>query len=627
MIQIIKNPKILTAALYDMIVAFASFYCAICLRFETLSPFSVNIQSLIPISLIIISCQIVFFNLMGLYRGMWRFSSTTDLVKILKAVTYGTALSLIFIFLWNRLIGFPRSVLIIDYALLVLSLGGGRFLYRVWKDAHSKKALTASRHPSSPLSNVLIIGAGTAANQLVKEIESNTSLHLNVCGFLDDNPHKIGRSLQGYKVIGKISDLPVIIEKYAINKVFIAIPSATGEEMKNIIHVCKATDVEFKTLPKLNEILSGKIELSLLRNINLEDLLGRDPITLDQQNLKDMIYDNCIMITGAGGSIGSELCKQVSLHKPQKVILFEMCELFLYQLELNLKEEFPEIEFIPYIGDVRFKDRVNEVVKKHKPASIFHAAAYKHVPMMESNPLEAIFTNILGTKVVAESALENHCSNFVMISTDKAVNPTNIMGSTKRIAEMVCQNLSNKSNYTKFTTVRFGNVLGSNGSVIPLFKKQIEQGGPVTITHPDITRFFMSIPEACQLVLQAASMSQGGEIFVLDMGTPVKIIDLAKDLISLSGLKPDVDIKLKFTGLRPGEKLYEELFSDSEILIQTSHEKVRIAHHSDVQNNFDKMLEELLSCNNSTERIQIYKKVKEIVTEFTSSELDSFNFN
>lgn len=627
MVQIIKNPKILTAALYDILVTFASIYCAICLRFETLYPFSVNIQGLIPISLIIISCQIVFFSLIGLYRGMWRFSSTTDLVKILKATTYGTALSLILIFLWNRLIGFPRSVLIIDYALLVLSLGGGRFFYRVWKDSHSKKTIFLSGERFSPLSNVLIIGAGTAANQLVKEIESNSSFHLNLCGFLDDNPHKVGRSLQGYKVLGKIHDLPKIIEKFSIQKVFIAIPSATGEEMKNIIHICKATNVEFKTLPKLNEILSGKIELSLLRNINLEDLLGRDPIKLDQQNLKNMIQGNCIMITGAGGSIGSELCRQVSLHKPRKIVLFEMCELFLYQLEINLKEEFPEIELIPCIGDVRYKDRVNETIKEHKPNSIFHAAAYKHVPMMESNPLEAIFTNILGTKIVAESALENNCSNFVMISTDKAVNPTNIMGSTKRIAEMVCQNLSKKSNYTKFTTVRFGNVLGSNGSVIPLFKKQIEQGGPVTVTHPDITRFFMSIPEACQLVLQAASMSHGGEIFVLDMGIPVKIVDLAKDLISLSGLRPDIDIKLKFTGLRPGEKLYEELFSENEILIQTSHEKVRIAHHSDVQIDFEQHLKELLSCNNSTSRSEVYSKVKEIVTEFSSSEHDRSKIN
>ncbi|EQC43292.1 polysaccharide biosynthesis protein [Bacteriovorax sp. Seq25_V] len=621
MIQLLKNPRILIAFLYDIFIATFSFYFSIFLRFETFSVFDAPISDLVAVSFIFISCQVFFFSVMGLYRGMWRFSSTIDLIRILKASTYGTASALILTFALNRLEGFPRSIAIIDYTLILLGLGGGRFLYRLWKDNKNNKGTNSQ--PSKD--NIIIIGAGVAGNQLAREVLNTPSMNLNIIGFLDDDSVKKGRSILGIRTLGNISLLPDLIEKHSISKVFIAIPSATSSQMKTIISICKDTNIEFKTLPKLNEILSGKIELSLLRNIKLEDLLGRDPINLDRENMKSLISDSCVLITGAGGSIGSELCRQVSLLNPKTVILLEICELFLYELEMNLIEEFPNIKFIPCIGDVRFKNRVEEVFNRHRPDLVLHAAAYKHVPMMESNPTEAIFTNVLGTKIVAESADKFGAKHFIMVSTDKAVNPTNIMGSTKRIAEMICQNINSISMNTNFSIVRFGNVLGSNGSVIPLFKKQIENGGPITVTHPDITRYFMSIPEACQLVLQASSMAKGGEIFVLDMGEPVKIVDLALNLIQISGLKVEHDIKIKFTGLRPGEKLYEELFSKDEELLKTHHNKIRIANTRPNPLNFNELIHDLLSIKCESDKSSVIKLIKSIVVEYTPNQEDLLN--
>lgn len=621
MIQFLKNPRILIAFIYDLCIATSAFYFSVFLRFDTIDIFNVPISKLVPTSIIFICSQVLFFLIMGLYRGMWRFSSTVDLIRILKATIYGTGTALLLSFIFYRLESFPRSIAIIDFVLVLLGLGGGRFLYRLWKD---NRKIRFSK-TSLPKDNIVIIGAGSAGNQLAKEILNTTDFNLTIVGFLDDDRAKIGRSILGIRTLGDVSVLPDIIHKFAIKKIYIAIPSATTNEMKKIVSVCKQTNIEFKTLPKLNEILSGKIELSLLRNIKLEDLLGRDPINLDHDNMKHLISNNCVLITGAGGSIGSELCRQVSLLKANTVVLFEICELFLYEIEMTLAKEFPNTKFIPCIGDVRFKDRVEEVFKQYKPDLVLHAAAYKHVPMMELNPIEAIFTNVLGTKIVAESANKFGAKHFIMISTDKAVNPTNIMGSTKRIAEMICQNINSISTKTNFSIVRFGNVLGSNGSVVPLFKKQIEKGGPITITHPDITRYFMSIPEACLLVLQASSMAKGGEIFVLDMGEPVKITDLAHNLIQISGLRVDHDIKIEFTGLRPGEKLYEELFSKDEELLQTHHSKIRIAKTRSNPVNFNDLIHGLLSLKCETDKRTVIKLIKSIVVEYTPNEADFLN--
>ena len=613
MFQSIKNPRILIAAVHDIIIAITAFYAAVCLRFETLSPLSAQIDNLAPLSIVIISCQILFFNLMGLYLGIWRFSSVTDLVRILKATTYGTGLSLIIIFLWNRLESFPRSIVIIDYLLLTLGLGAGRFFYRLWKD---QKKIKIKESNNKELTNTLIIGAGSAGYQIAKDVISNPQVNLFISGFIDDDPRKLNRSLLGIRVVGNTDNLGEITHRNNISKIIVALPTASGDQIRSLVNKCSHLNVDIKILPKINEIISGKIELSLLRNISMDDLLGRDPIQLNNHKLEEMIDNKIIFISGAGGSIGSELCTQVAHHNPQKLILFEICELFLYRLENDLRDKFPNIEIIPIIGDVRFKDRVEHSLKTHRPHIIFHAAAYKHVPMMESNPLEAIYTNVLGTKILSEAAIKFEVSKFIMISTDKAVNPTNVMGSTKRIAEMITQEINFTQSKTKFTTVRFGNVLGSNGSVIPLFRSQIEGGGPITVTHKDITRYFMSIPEACQLVLQSSTMGNGGEIFVLDMGTPVKIIDLAKDLIRLAGLEYDKDIKIEVTGLRPGEKLYEELFSDDETLSPTLHDKVKIAKCRKIHPNFNSLVNSLLLHSYNSSRSEIYEAIKAIVLEF-----------
>lgn len=616
MLNQLKNIKILTAIVYDIVAALGSFLLAICLRFETFNPLASNIPKLPVFLLTVVGCQIISFNIMGLYRGMWRFSSSTDLIRIVKSSFLGTFLAVVLLFVYNRLDGFPRSVLIIDLILLITILGGGRFIYRTWKDnrSFSKKSGVV---PQENIKNVIIVGAGSAGNQILKDIFDNPSLGLNVVGFVDDDESKLGRTIQNVKVIDKLSNIRNVIQDFEIQKVFIAIPSARGKVLKDMMDNCKDLRVEFKTLPALNEIISGKVELSLLRNIDLNDLLGRDPVKLSTEDLGHMIKGKTIMVTGAGGSIGSELCTQVSQFAPSRVILFEICEFFLYRLELSLKQRFPNIDFVACIGDVRYSDRVESVISKYRPNLILHAAAYKHVPMMEENPLEAIFTNVLGTKIVSQLASKYGAEKFVMISTDKAVNPTNIMGTSKRIAEMICQYEGRKENCTQFITVRFGNVLGSNGSVIPLFKEQIEKGGPITVTHKDITRFFMSIPEASQLVIQAASMGKGNEIFVLDMGTPVRIEDLAKDLISLSGLVPGEDIEIVYTGLRKGEKLYEELFSDSEKLVDTGHSKVKIAETRDLPLDFENCLVDLISLKNGDSKETVYRSMKNLVEEFT----------
>lgn len=600
--------------LHDTLVAVLAFVFAVILKFETLDLSPLALNTVYPMMTVVVLSQIIFFKINGLYKGMWRFSSTVDLFNIIKAVTYGTALPLIILFLWNRLESFPRSIIVIDYAFLIIGLGGGRFVYRLWNDSFFKRKVYGKE-------NLIVIGAGSAGNQIVKEIKSNPHFDLNIVGFLDDDPSKKIKSIQGIPVLGATSDLARYVRNFDVKKVFIAIPSAKGIEVKRIIDNCQDANVEFRILPKINDLLNGKIELSLLRKIKLEDLLGRDPVILDKHKLGKFINNRIIMVTGAGGSIGSELCHQIARFNPKCIILFEVCELFLFDLENKLNRLFPEINFIPVIGDIRNKDRVEKIISIYRPEVVIHAAAYKHVPMMEKNPSEAIKTNVFGTKIVAEAAIRFNVDQFVMVSTDKAVNPTNIMGATKRIAEMICQ-FNNQQRKTKFTTVRFGNVLGSKGSVIPFFKEQIENGGPITITHKEITRYFMSIPEACQLILQSATMSDGGEIFVLDMGSPVKIVDLARNLIKLSGLEPEIDIEFDYIGLRPGEKLYEELFSEKEQLVKTGHEKVRKAFPVKIESDFTNKIELLSKTINDLDKKTMTLRVREIILSYFPSEVE-----
>jgi len=595
------------AMLYDITAAIFSFTISVYLPFWVAHGSNYpNIPYPTILSLVLL-VQMISFYRMGLYRGIWRFSSTPDLIRVIKGATLGVLASFLVVFLFNRLQNIPRSAFILDWFILLVTLGGGRFAYRIWKD----------RPNYATGENVLIVGAGDAGAQLVREINQNPSVPFKVIGLIDDDPRKLGKSLHGINILGNVDSLPMILRKESVKKIFIAIPSASGKDVRKIMDACVGTEVEVQTLPVLSDLIHGKVELSLLRKLRPEDLLGRGPIVLDEGLVRNMLNDKVILVTGAGGSIGSEICTQVAKFAPKKLILFEQGELFLFELGNKLKELFPELELVQIIGDVRNLDSLDRAFSEYLPQVVFHAAAYKHVPLMEDNPFEAIETNIKGTKNVAECSHKFKTEKFVMISTDKAVNPTNIMGTTKRIAEMVCESMRTlKKSETKYITVRFGNVLGSHGSVIPLFKEQIEKGGPITVTHPEVNRFFMSIPEAAQLVLQASGLGESSEIFILDMGLPVKIIDLAKQMIQLAGLRPDIDIPIKIIGLRPGEKLYEEVLSCEETTKPTRHEKVKVASVRVLSNDFEKNLEHLFKIPKSSNRNEVRQILKILVPEF-----------
>ncbi len=517
----------------------------------------------------VVALQMVFFWRFGLYRGIWRYASLGDLRRIVLAVVLSSVVIPLLFWMLRLGLVIPRSVLILHPLLLILLMGGSRFVYRLWKEQVLYGGIRLSGEP------VLVLGAGDAAASLAKDLAKSREWRL--VGFLDDNPNRHGRTLNGISVLGDFESLPHWVEHYSLRNVIIAMPSSSHQERKRAILLCNQAKVTVLTVPSFEDLMSGKVAVSQLRPVELDDLLGRDPVQLDDAGLHALIEGQSILVTGAGGSIGSELCRQIARFKPARLVLFESSEFALYTIEQELKQHFPALDFVCLVGDVRDAARVDEVLGIYSPAVLFHAAAYKHVPMMEQrNAWQAIRNNVLGTWTVAQAARQHGVGKFVMISTDKAVNPTNVMGASKRLAEMVCQALQSGDSKTRFVMVRFGNVLGSTGSVIPRFREQIAQGGPVTVTHPEITRYFMSIPEAAQLVLQAGLMGQGGEIFVLDMGEPVKIVDLAKDLIRLSGLT-EADIKIEFTGLRPGEKLYEELLADDESTLPTPHPKLRIA--------------------------------------------------
>ncbi len=609
-----RNPRVIMAFIYDLLIAGLSFWTALYLRFDSLDiPLTENL-SFNRFFFVSMAIHAGSFILNGLYKGVWRFSSMHDLIRVVKASATAIAISLVACFFMTRLDGVPRSMFLIEFLILIIGLGGGRFVYRFLKDQTSLRAMIGGS--DATLKNVLIVGAGRAGEKLIRDIYATPALKLKVIGILDDDKFKKNVLIHNIRVFGGVDLIPQIVSKYNVDKVFIAIPSANGDDVKKIVNYCKETDAEVKILPKMDQLLSNRVGLSLLRNLNIEDLLGREQVQLDTGFLSAMISDKVVLVTGAGGSIGSELCFQIAKFKPKMLVLADYCELFMYELEMKFKEDFPDISFFPKIIDVRNVTKVENLFNEFKPQLVFHAAAYKHVPMMEYNPLEAVETNIKGTKIVGEASLKYGVEKFIMISTDKAVNPTNVMGASKRIAEMVITDLSKKSSTTKFISVRFGNVLGSNGSVIPLFRKQIEARSDITVTHPDIIRYFMSIPEACQLVLQAGAMGNGGEIFVLDMGEPVKIVDLAKEMIRLAGMVEGRDIKIVFSGLRPGEKLFEELFSDKEAYEFTHHGKIRKALFRPLEDSFHTNLKNLITLDSAEADTVVYL-IKDLVPEFT----------
>ena len=589
-----------------LIIAYLiSFLLRFDFRIQGLGYRSIILQTL-PVLLIV---KLPVFYYFRLFSGWWKYAGMNDLLNIIKAVFVSSALLYVAVNFIYGIAGYPRSTFLLDMLLTVVLIGGARFVVR----AYSEQARSTSFG-----ANTLIVGAGRAGNLIVRELKGNAALGYNPVGFVDDDISKKGMNMQGVKVLGTTANLPELIEKYSVSRILIAAPSARGDEVRYIVDKCRESKVEFQILPPMANLINGSVSINQVRTVKIEDLLARDPISLNLPEIGEKLQGKTIMVTGAGGSIGSELVRQVAKFKPAKLILFERSESDLHKMDLELPANFPGLPYLPIIGDILDTFRLKEVFAEHRPQVIFHTAAYKHVPMMEKNCFQAISNNVVGTYNLAMLADQFKVEDFVMISSDKAVRPTNIMGVTKRVSELLILGLQNHT--TKFVSVRFGNVLGSNGSVIPLFKEQIEKRQPVTVTHPDAIRYFMTIPEAAQLVLQASTMGQGGEIFVLDMGQPVKIVDLAKNLIRLSGLEPDRDIPVVFTGLRPGEKLYEELRLDGEGMKSTPHRKIHVLDGGKVSFiQVQTWVDELVALVERKDVAGLVKKLQRIVPEYTPS--------
>lgn len=590
----LMNPVTFMALLHDIAVAFIAWIAAYLLRFNFSIP-SEHIGYMRETVFWVVTLQACVFVFLGLYRGVWRFASVADLKRLFLAVASSTVLLIAGLFMLQSGVVVPRSVLVLDPLLLILMMGGSRLAYRMWRE-HQLYGVTLKQ--GSP---VIVLGAGEAAIALVKDLAR--SAQWRVVALLDDDTSMLGREIFGVKVLGSIKQLDVISKRFSVDHVIVAMPSANHKTRRQAIEFATQHGLEVLTVPAIEDLMSGKVSVSQIRKVDVEDLLGRDAVKLDNSGLQKLIDNRTVLVSGAGGSIGSELCRQIVKFNPGVLICLDISEFLLYQLEQEFSAQQLPVKLVYITSDVKNKERIANLLSHYKPSVVFHAAAYKHVPMMEnSNVWEALSNNVIGTYTLAQACKEAGVAKFVLISTDKAVNPTNVMGASKRLAEMVCQGLqetlSNGEHGTRFVIVRFGNVLGSSGSVIPKFREQIASGGPITITHPEITRYFMSIPEAAQLVMQAGLMGNGGEIFVLDMGEPVKIAALAADMIRLSGLQPE-DIKIEYVGLRPGEKLYEELLADDECTMPTPHEKLRIAKARSTDSDWVKRLLEWIekSCS------------------------------
>ena len=611
----------------DILLLSISLFSAYLIRFDLHLPrqYSMLLYRTLPFALII---KIFCFYFFDLYRGMWRYTSIADLLNIIKASSVSSLLIICFIlFTHSRFIGFSRSAFIMDWCFTILLISGYRLCIRLYferinngknSSVPTRQVLTMFFKKMGETKRLLIIGAGHGGEKIYREIHDNARLQYAVVGFLDDDLTKIGRKIHGIQVLGRISDIKRIAKKINADEALIAIPSATSSEMRKILAHCKESEIKFKTIPGIGELINGKVTVNAIREVDYRDLLGREMIRLDEDKIGSYLKGQCVMVTGAGGSIGSELCRQICRFRPGRIVMYERAESPLYEIDHELKQDFGDIEIFPVLADVREREQLKKAFETHRPQTVFHAAAYKHVPMLEMQPWKAVDNNIQGTASLIEITNKFNVERFVFVSTDKAVRPANVMGASKRIAEMLIQSqngcgLSN----TKYMTVRFGNVVGSVGSVVPLFKKQIQKGGPVTVTHPDVTRFFMTIPEASQLILQAGAMGKGGEIFLLEMGTSIKIVDMARDLIRLSGFEPEIDIKIEYIGLRPGEKLSEELIIEGEDVIPTSHEKIMVLRGMDCNLQIlNGEIDQLMQIARNQETQKIKAKLKEIVPEY-----------
>jgi FlaA1/EpsC-like NDP-sugar epimerase len=626
MTKYIYRNFLIVLAIDVFLVAFAWYFSNL-LRFNfDIPPDTAAVM--IRILPIIVLVKIITFYMFDLYKGMWRYTSVDDLINILKAGSVGSMILVSIIVFTHGFAGFSRATFIIDWFLTLFFIAGYRVGIRLFfwiglKDRTSRLAsLTLfgfKKGERLGAKRLLILGAGDCGEKIFREIRDNASLRYSVVGFIDDNEMKVGKQLHGVPVLGTTHDLKKVAGSVSADEALIAIPSATGVQMRAIVGRCKESGIPFKTVPGMGELIDGRVSVKAIRDVAYQDLLGREVIKLDEDRIGAYLENAKVLVTGGGGSIGSELCRQICRFNPESLILYERAESPLYEIDLELKGNFPHVRVIPILGDIRDRSQISKAFSSYRPQVVFHAAAYKHVPMMELHPWKAVRNNILGTRNVIDVCKENGVDRFVLVSTDKAVRPTNVMGASKRVAELVVQSQNGCDlSRTRFMTVRFGNVVGSVGSVVPLFKKQIEKGGPVTVTHPEVTRFFMTIPEACQLILQAGAMGEGGEIFILDMGTPIKIVDMARDLIRLSGFEPDVDIMIEFIGLRPGEKLYEELITEGEGIVPTSHEKILVLRGKTCdQNLLDGTIDELAGLAHEQEGSAIRVKLKEIVEDYS----------
>lgn len=598
---------------YDLLAVFAASILALLVRFDfhimnVPSEYLDEVWRTIPYIAIV---TLVIFWFLRLYSSLWSYAGALEMMYVVSACVLDaiTNAALILVRNWGDMFPVPRSFYVLYGIFLFILVMGCRYSYRGLRVLRNMHRAGVYRR------NVLVIGAGDAGNQIIKEISNSRYVRKKVVGVIDDDRNKIGNYIHGAKVVGDRNDILAKVQELHVHEIIIAMPSANQKQIKEILDICKSTGCTLKRLPGIYQLVNGDVSVSKLKDVDVNDLLGRDPVRVDLQSIMDYVSGKVIMVTGGGGSIGSELCRQIAAHKPKLLIIVDIYENTTYDVQNELKVKFPELNLVVLIASVRNTNRMNWIFEHYKPEIIYHAAAHKHVPLMEESPNEAIKNNVLGTWKIVQAADRYGVKKFVMISSDKAVNPTNIMGASKRICEMIIQTYNRRSK-TDFVAVRFGNVLGSHGSVIPLFKKQIEQGGPVTVTHPDIVRYFMTIPEAVSLVLQAGAYAKGGEIFVLDMGEPIKILDLAKNLILLSGHKPDEDIHIVFTGLRPGEKLYEEMLMDEEGLQDTANKLIHIGKPIELdESKFMQQLEALKEYV-VTEPDDIREHVKEIVPTY-----------
>lgn len=619
--MIIRNRYLLLA---DLFLIAAAPILSFIIRLDTIRFQRYYSACLVFITLALLVKPFIFY-LFGLYKRLWRYASIDEALSITWAVSLSsvTVTALIFgvCLPFGIIKSFPRSVPIIDWLLSILLIGGLRFSFRLLPRAKSSRKGMALREPAEVQRRILIIGAGDAGAMLVREMQTNPGLGLLPVGFIDDDPAKLGMRIHNVPVLGTRNDIPDIVRQDDIDEAIIAMPTVPGKVIREIMAICKDARVKFRTIPGIYELLNDTVTVSQIREVRLEDLLRREPIKIDLEEVGKFLAGTKVLVTGAGGSIGAELCRQIAVHKPEELILLGHGENSIFQIQLELAGKFPSLNVAPIIADIRDQGRIEKILEMHRPAVIFHSAAHKHVPLMEYNPVEAITNNIIGTRNVAEAAVRNGLERFVLISTDKAVNPVSIMGASKRVAELLIQDMARR-NEAIFVAVRFGNVLGSRGSVVPLFQRQIAEGGAVTVTHPEARRFFMTVSEAVQLVIQAAAMGKGGEIFVLDMGEPIKIVDLATDLIRLSGLEPGRDIDIVFTKLRPGEKLCEELFFAYERPKATKHEKIFIAEATNDFNG-EKLGRDILELERLAHKMDvegIKEKLEEIVPEFQPAE-------